>query len=510
MSKARGSTVEEGGEDGGAAGMDEFMDTPLARLCVIPMNQIERNEIDELNLNGKGMTDFEVMVLGDLLAGNNSLKRLDLRNNPKITKDGAIQNLLEPLRKHPRMQNFCEIPLRGLKTLRALDVKNSDLGDLEASLLAELCRGSKLRELNLKGNNFSPGSCQELLKILDTCPTLESICDIPVQDVLKNRITNMKLSHRALGDFEALLLSELLRMNKSLRNVAAEGNKFESVQAAKALASALLGHPVMEIFSGIPVQELKYGLEELDMSQSTMIESNGKFNPLGDFGCVLVAELIRGGGAAKYLRNLNLAENEIGIAGFRFLAQALGSCPKLERLDLQGNAPMARDVLLEILSALDAAPKGVKVNLFGYSIRGEEFITLRRVIGGGLAGFDIGPREVEVIEAALKYIDFITDLDLKGTTMGRTEALKVLRAVEGGCQQKMVVNIWGYPIRKCDARAVVDLLEKEEGESCPIFKIAATLGTVHGVSSRAASLAGSRRPSMSSQTGSQISEEYRA
>ena len=116
---------------------------------------------------------------------------------------------------------------------------------------------------------------------------------------------------------------------------------------------------------------------------------------------------------------------KIGISGFRFLAQALGSCPKLERLDLQGNAPMARDVLLEILSALDAAPKGVKVNLFGWEIRGEEFVTLRRVIGGTMAGHDIGQNEVEVISAALRFIGFITDLDLKGTTMNRTSALEV-------------------------------------------------------------------------------------
>jgi hypothetical protein len=253
----------------------------------------------------------------------------------------------------------------------------------------------------------------------------------------------------------------------------------------------------MEVFSGIPVLELKYGLEELNMSQSKA--------PLGDFGCVLVAELIRGGGAAKHLRNLDLSHNEIGIAGFRFLAQALGSCPKLERLDLQGNAPMEKEVLLEILRALDAAPKGVRVNLFGWEIRGEEFITLRRVIGGGLAGADIGAREVEVIEAALRFIGFITDLDLKGTTMRRTEALKVLRAVEEAMNENVVINIWGYPIRRIDARPVMELLEKEEGEACPIFKIAATLGSIHGVNTRAPSVAGSKRPSTAGSSRSQIS-----
>jgi hypothetical protein len=464
------------GEGSAAPSLDDFADTPLTRLCLIPMNRIEKNEIDELNLNGKGMTNFEAMILGDLLRNNSSLRRLDLRNNPLISKGAMLQSLLGPLRNHPRLQEVSGIPLRALKTARNLNLTGQGLGDPEASLLTELCRGTRLRDLNLKDNNFTPVACRELLQLLEACPTLESISDLPVQDIMKNKVGGVRAHCRGLGDFEAFILADLLSQNKSLREVSAEGNVFKSTEAAEALAKSVMSHPNLEVFSGIPVQALRNGdLDTLDMRASKY--------PLGDFGCVLVAECVRRSAAAAHLRRLDLSENGIGFTGFSYLAQSVSCCPKLEFLDLQGNADMTRDTLIEILSALDCAPSGVRVNLFGAELNGEEFTTLKRVLDGSLGGSEIGAFEVRLIRVALQYLGFLTSLDLKGTTMRRVEAIEVLIAVEGAFSENLIVYMWGFPVHRHDAAAVRQLLEKEVGNSCPIFKIAAVLGTKHGTTS---------------------------
>merc|ERR1719261_1710445 len=106
-----------------------------------------------VDMRGRGLTDFEVRIFTDLLEKNRSVRSVDMRDNPEISDD-ALALLLEAVRGHRKISELSGIPIRALAVG---NLRQLDLGDPEAFLLCStLTPEARVQRLDLRGNSFGP------------------------------------------------------------------------------------------------------------------------------------------------------------------------------------------------------------------------------------------------------------------------------------------------------------------------------------------------------------------
>jgi hypothetical protein len=259
--------------------------------------------------------------------------------------------------------------------------------------------------------------------------------------------------------------------NRSLHGLLVTNNKFKSREAAEVLCEALLAHPTLERYNNtIPIIAIREArLKRLELSS--------QLPPLSDFDTIVISGLLKD---RAEIEAINIAHNNIGITGFKALAQALHGLESLSFLDIHANAKMNATTFSEIMDSLvDLQLEEATVNVCGYHIHSREFATLCGVIDNELSGTQLGDLQVKVVADAIQHIPFIHSLDLRTTGMNREQSITVLRALENSASNRFVVNIWGYPIHKADATELRMSLEEDEGAEVNIFKLAAQMGTMH-------------------------------
>jgi Ran GTPase-activating protein (RanGAP) involved in mRNA processing and transport len=449
---------------------EEFEDTPLARLCLIPIHRIEKNLISEVNLRNTGMTDFEIMILADLLKGNRSIRNLDLRGNHKMSET-ALSLLLEPMLQHKKLQTVSDMPIKALSNLRRLDFDDKMLGDFEVLLLAELLsRGSRVKIMSLKGNKFSQKATEKLLETL-RATQVEQVSDIPVSEIRRNKIIDLNLKNKKLGDFEAFLVADLLKDNRSLHHLSVGGNNFRAREAAEKLYCAILAHPTLDKYNlNINITLVRFG-------QLTKLELASQRPALTDFDVMVLSGLLE---KCPQVRHIDLSRNKIGVVGFTAFGHILGELKNLEFLDLHGNHRMNFSVFQKLLEALmDASVTDASVNLTGFTVHSSEFETLRGVLDNDLSGARLTEKDVSTICQAIRSIPFIYAIDLRSTGLNRSHSISVLQAIESSPNHDFVVNFWGYEVWKANAGALRELLQKSNNQEVDIFKIATQMGTMN-------------------------------
>jgi hypothetical protein len=281
----------------------DFEDTPLARLCLMPIQQIEQNQIVEVNLKNLGMADFEMVILTDLIKGNTSIRKMDLRGNHKVSQE-AVSRLVEPLQKHRKIQDVSGFPIKALPNIKSLDLDETQIGEVEVFMLGEILRqGARLRNLSVKGNKFSAKVTAELLKMVRAVPSLQTVSDVPVSDIRRNKLIDLNLKSKGLCDFEAHLLADCVKDNRSLHGLLATNNKFKSRDAANALCEALLAHPTLERYNNtIPIAAIREGrLKRLELSS--------QLPPLSDFDTIVISGLLKGRVETEFI---NVAHTTLG------------------------------------------------------------------------------------------------------------------------------------------------------------------------------------------------------
>jgi hypothetical protein len=473
----------QGADEKRGSTMEDFHDTPLARLCLIPMTEIEQDAIKEVNLRDRGITDFEMMILSDLVRKNRSLRKVDLRNNDKIT-DAAVERFAGAVRSHPAMMEVSGIAISPLEYQRNLDLSRCGLGDVEAKLLAEIMSGTnKAVHLTMKGNRFTKKAAPSLLEVVGKCPHLESVSGMPLKDIKGSRTSELDLIRKELGDFEAFLLAEALRGNHSLQKLHVEGNYFSSIEAAQALGLALREHKKLYEFNSLPIAELKQNsLKELKLPACSP--------PLGDFDAVVLAGQLTGRDAVTAV---DLSNNQIGVKGFQHLSAAFGTLPLLKYLDVQGNAELRRSSVAALIRALlgcsetssasgsskkSGSQRTLTVNVWGQEIHAAQLSNLAQVLDDNLAGIVMTDEIMDLVEMVFKTTEFLTQIDLKGTQINKAQLLRLLKAAGETTAAKVQLGLWGMYVFKADFDSVREELESRE--EVDMFRMVAVIGNRHG------------------------------
>lgn len=468
---AEAGDVHSDDEAEGDKQFEEFEDTPLARLCLIPIHRIEKNLISEVSLKDTGMTDFEIMILADLLKGNRSIRSLDLRGNPKMSET-ALQLLLEPLLKHKKLQIVSDMPFKALRNMRTLNFEDKMLGDFEVLLLGELLKmGSKVKVMNLKGNKFSHKATAKMLASLREIQQIEHVSDVPILEIRRNKILDLNLKNRKLGDFEAFLLADVLKLNRSMHNLTIGGNNFRSREAAEKLCAAILAHPTLDRYNhAINITSIRFRtLQRLELASQRPA--------LSDFDAMVISGFLV---QCEQIRHIDMSRNKIGNVGFTAFRGILSQLKQLEFLDIHGNHRLNSSMFQQLLEALlESNLKDAEVNLIGYTIYSSEFETIRAAIDNDLSGVKLSTQDVKTICQAIRNIPFIYALDLRSTNLNREQTLSVLQAVESSPVDQFVINFWGYEIMKPTAPALRELLDRCRNDEVDIFQIATQMGTMN-------------------------------
>ena len=333
-------------------------------------------EIQEADLDGKGIGDAAAAVLANVLETNTTLTNLVLDDN--IFGPAGAESLHTALKTNTTLTNLnlahnylgpagAESLTAALKTnttLTNLVLDDNDLGLAGAeSLATALKTNTSLTNLNLRRNNLGPAGAECLAKALE-----------------KNTIlTNLNLSFNDLGPADAESLATALKTNTSLTNLNFSVNNLGPA-GAESLATALKTNTI---------------LTNLDLSG----------NNVGPAGAESLATALK---TNTSLTNLNFSGNNLGPAGAESLATALKTNTSLTNLDLSGNnvGPAGAESLATALKTNTSLTN----------------LNLRRN--------NLGPAGAESLAKALEKNTVLTNLNLWFNNLGPAGAEALAKALE--------------------------------------------------------------------------------
>jgi Ran GTPase-activating protein (RanGAP) involved in mRNA processing and transport len=459
------------------ADLGDFADTPLARLCQIPFTQIENNELDQLVLKDLGISDFEMNILRELIKKNESLRRIDLRGNPKVSQ-AATKSLCEILKKRQvqvtQLSGISTAALGSSSQRLALD--GQDLGDNEAVILAEFMpsENKALTSIDLKGNQFTSAAVPHILEVLKKCKKLDMVSSLPYKDIIENKRSDFVWENKGLGEFEAFLLADMIRKNgknmmngaNGLSRVSVQGNNFYSPEAALKLAEAVHAHGKISPFN-------QYNVKAWHSGETQRITLAKNDPPLGDFDATLVANLFRGSAS---LRSVDLSDNELTLVGIREVIKVLPSLPALEEVKLQGNVYLDCEALASIMKELE--PVTASVNVWGIptSEQDREIATSIFTDSISSSAMRVDVETLKVMERILRCPEVqkaVSRLDFEGIALTAPLVRKLFQAIP----DRFTLNIWGMEITPEDFPIISPLIE---GDTVDIFSIASRIGQRHG------------------------------
>ena len=333
-------------------------------------------EIQEADLDGKGIGDAATAVLANVLETNTTLTNLVLDDN--MFGPAGAESLHTALKTNTTLTNLnlahnylgpagAESLTAALKTnttLTNLVLDDNDLGLAGVeSLATALKTNTSLTNLNLRRNNLGPAGAECLAKALE-----------------KNTIlTNLNLSFNDLGPADAESLATALKTNTSLTNLNFSVNNLGPA-GAESLATALKTNTI---------------LTNLDLSG----------NNVGPAGAESLATALK---TNTSLTNLNFSGNNLGPAGAESLATALKTNTSLTNLDLSGNnvGPAGAESLATALKTNTSLTN----------------LNLRRN--------NLGPAGAESLAKALEKNTVLTNLNLWFNNLGPAGAEALAKALE--------------------------------------------------------------------------------
>jgi len=296
----------------------------------IPLVNFRDKTTEELDLSNQGYKDSDAKIIAKFLEDNSTLTSLDMRKNSLIGTSGA-KDLSSSLMK-TKLRFFGKIPLsqfiQNEPKDEELDLSNSDIGDTEAIVIAAcIKKNTTITSLDLRENfAIQKIGADALSKALMDTSTIQTFGEIPLRNLIA---TELDLSHKNIGDTEAIVISECIKGNTTLLDLNLNGNKI-TVVGANALSLGLLENKVIKkvnLNGEIPLKDLRDGATELDLSS--------KGYKLED--AIIISTFLK---TNTKLLDLKLHGNEIDEKGAEKLSFGLELNTTLRKIKINGEIPI--------------------------------------------------------------------------------------------------------------------------------------------------------------------------
>eukprot|EP00325_Prymnesiales_sp_UTEX-LB-985_P018082 CAMPEP_0174754326 /NCGR_PEP_ID=MMETSP1094-20130205/105680_1 /TAXON_ID=156173 /ORGANISM="Chrysochromulina brevifilum, Strain UTEX LB 985" /LENGTH=473 /DNA_ID=CAMNT_0015960191 /DNA_START=36 /DNA_END=1457 /DNA_ORIENTATION=- len=282
-----------------------------------------------------------------------------------------------------------------------------------------------LKSINLGGNSLGT----------------EGWCAIfhALRDNKDNKIESWNLSQQGINPKIAKALAEYISVSAVITNLDMRFNDITG-EAAQQLSSAVLASPSLEVFSEVPIKELR--------ADSSLTELSLEGKSLGPTEAMVIAALIEG---SAVLTSLNLEANNIRNEGAIAIAEALKSgSAVLTSLNLFDNE-IGNDGAIALADALKSGKSVLKeLNLAENALCGID----RRGRG------TYNPSGIQALAAALSSGSAVlTSLNLKNNNIRNEGAIAIAEALKSGSAVLTSLNLFDNEIGNDGAIALADALK---------------------------------------------------
>lgn len=299
--------------------------------------------ITSLDVSGNAIGDNGALVVGRLFPTNVAITKLNL-SKTQITDVGA-RSMAEGLKSNVSMKKLIingVIPVDEFRDARIheLNLSQKNYKDADAIIIAILLMENKsLSKLDLSQNEILDSGACALAEALETNITLtelnlhhNQIADSGARALIEGLKTDtsmirLDISSNSISNQGAAVIMQMLQENMTLKSFDIRGNTSIGGSVAEDLAISVMKSEIIEIFSDIPVNNLK-------QNDKSVIELNLTGSGCGDTEACVLAAFLK---SNTVLLNLNLSNNEITDTGARALAEGLKENTTLLSLNLDQN-----------------------------------------------------------------------------------------------------------------------------------------------------------------------------
>ena len=295
-----------------------------------------------LDLNGNNMTGEAAENLASVIKSNCNLERLHLANNELRI---SLILILQALKENSKLQlldlndnNMTEQAAEDLASviknnsdLEQIGLANNDLKTSSVLILRALKENSKLKALDLNGNNMTGEAAEDLASVIKNNYHLEQL-------------------HLANNDLRtsSILILQAIKENSKLKALNLNGNKMTG-EVTEDLASVIKNNSDLE----------QIGLANNDLKTSSVLilralKENSKLKALDLNGNNMTGEAAEDLASViknnYHLEQLHLANNDLRTSSILIL-QAIKENSKLKALNLNGNK-MTGEVTEDLASVI--------------------------------------------------------------------------------------------------------------------------------------------------------------
>ena len=315
----------------------------------------------------------------------------------------------------------------------SLDLRRKGLGAGDAALIGGALRSfmGSVTVMDMRYNRLGTESATMLANVAKAKGI--SLCGITPEQIEAD-FTPQKNSGERMGPADAILLTADLSV-RAVTSVSTAYNMIEG-NGAQQLAWTVLAKPSLEIFSGIPLKELRAdSLTTLDLSTKG----------LGVPEAIVLAGILQS--VSSSVASLSLDNNELGDEGATVIARALkeSKVSKLASLDLSGKGYGDRLIgkasAKELAEYLLVSDSITSLSTTYSDMSGEEAQQLAWAV--------LAKPTLEIFSGIpLKELrsESLTKLDLEGKGLGVPEAMVLADVLRSVCTSVTEVNLDGYPL----------------------------------------------------------------
>ena len=358
------------------------------------------------------------------------------------------------------------------ETVSHVDLSDNDLDEADAAEVARALDVMSVKERQVLTNlsvatnpKIMGKAAQQLAAAALGNLSLEVFSGVPIKELREDKLTELKLQRNAgLGPTEGIVLAELIRSSAGLKNLSVAWNNIDG-EAAEQLAKAVLSSTSLEVFSEIPIKELR---------ADVLTELNLANKGFGVSGALVVSELFK---LSAVLKHCNLLHNELDVQSAKMLAkigmekgillsgmkhdQTKADFRSLKlRLEPADGILIGSDLKsMEILTIID-----LRFNLIGTAGATaivDALSSARLVLLTSLDLYrnNIGDEGAKAIAGALQSKAKLTSLTLSWNNIGAGGAEAIADALQSSMSELTFLHLQDNSLGAAGAKAIADALQ---------------------------------------------------
>ena len=333
------------------------------------------------------------------------------------------------------------------ETVSHVDLSDNELDEAEAAEVARALDVMSAKERQVLTNlsvAFNPKimgkAAQQLAAAALGNSSLEVFSGVPIKELREDKLTELKLQRTGLGPTEGIVLAELIRSSAGLKNLSVAWNNIDG-EAAEQLAKAVLSSTSLEVFSEIPIKELR---------ADVLTEQNLVNKGFGVSGALVVSELFK---LSAVLKHCNLLHNNLDVQSAKMLAKV-----GMEKgIMLSG---MKHDQTKADFRSLKLRLEPDDGILIGSDLKSMEMLTMID-LRFNLIGTAGATAIVDALSSARLVL--LTSLDLYRNNIGDEGAKAIAGALQGKAKLTSLTLSWNN-IGAGGAEAIADALQSSMSE----------------------------------------------